>query len=94
MKPDAITPRGASIYYRRGRGKETIVSVDRWPIDDASDEQCAAVYKFAVEEIKATAKPNRSVGFLAQPSIWTIPTTKDRELLVTIRLIEIEAGYL
>jgi hypothetical protein len=93
MKPEAYTPLGAAIYVRRGRGKEVIVTVDRWPIEDATGAQCAAVHRFAVEEIKSTVKPNTAVGFLAQPSIWTIPTTKERELYVIIRLIAIEAGW-
>jgi hypothetical protein len=89
--PDGRTPAGASIYVQQSRrSNSVIVSIDRWPIEDATQSQCDAVYALAVDEIKATVKPNRSVGFLAQPSIWTIPTTRARHKWLLARLIEIE----
>ncbi|MDJ0323390.1 hypothetical protein QMG61_06390 [Cryobacterium sp. PH31-AA6] len=93
MKPEGTTPAGASIYIRRSR-HHSIVSVDRWPITDATDEQCAAVRALFLAEFfrYVTAEGKPGATFLAQPSIWTGTTTRRREQKLLARLIDIEAG--
>jgi hypothetical protein len=92
MKPDGTTPAGASIYIRRSR-HHSIVSIDRWPIDDANDEQCAAVRALFLTEFLRYVTPEGTIAatFLAQPSIWTGITTRRREKILLAGLIDIES---
>jgi hypothetical protein len=59
---------------------------------DSTPSQVRAVQALAVREIGS--RRNRSVSFIASPSLWAVPTTGDRERIVLARLYAIEAGEL
>ncbi|MGG7307548.1 hypothetical protein ACQXVK_10190 [Curtobacterium sp. AB451] len=95
MKPDLRTPAGASVYIRRTRWHSRI-TIDRWPIADATEAQCNAVYDLFVREytdqIANTRSQHRNgIAFLAQPSIWEGTVRREREADVLEALYRIEA---
>ena len=94
MKPDGHTPAGASIYLQRSKS-HTRVTVDRWPITDATPEQCELVRLLFIREwSRHVRNPGQSrmsqFAFLAQPSIWEGITTRERENDLLQALITIE----
>lgn len=96
MKPDLRTPAGASVYLRRTRW-HTRITIDRWPIADATETQCAAVYDLFVQEWadhlqNSRSKHRKGIAFLAQPSIWEGLVRRERESEVLRALIDIEAN--
>ena len=95
MKPDGHTPAGASIYLQRNKS-HTRVTVDRWPITDATAEQCELVRQLLIREWSQHVRNPRhsrmsQFAFLAQPSIWEGITTRERESDLLRGLIDIES---
>lgn len=100
MKPTTRTGDGASVYLTHDwRNRLVRISVDRWPVQDGTPSQCAAIRELAISEwtqhVTEQSGRRESTAFLDSPSIWEFWTTHKREriALAEINRIEKEVGW-
>lgn len=99
-RPITRTRDGASVYITRDRRNKLVrISIDRWPVNDGTPAQCAAIRELAITEwtdhVTTLLGSRKSTAFLDSPSIWEFWTTAKRERLVLAEIdrIEVEIGW-
>lgn len=93
--PTYHSPAGAAVYISRNhRVGLTSIRIDRFPINDATPSQCAAVEKLAISEWVNHVVPvfgvARSTSFSADPTLWQLWVLSSRERTVIRQLHHIE----